>query len=233
MELRNLHLSMGRMKVALQVIGTGFGRTGTMSMKMALEQLGFGPCHHMDEVFRNPNQGANWMAALEGGPVDWDAIYQGYRSTVDWPSAAFWREAIQAYPEAKVILTVRPPEKWWASISETILNFIERVEESDSPELRKMLALPCEVVRRDLGELTEKAALAAFERRQREVRETVPADNLLVFDVTQGWEPLCDFLGCEIPEGSFPRSNSRQEFWANFDPDLMSEVAGAQPRAEA
>ena len=219
--------------MALEVIGAGFGRTGTMSMKLALEQLGFGPCHHMDEVFRNPQQIPNWMDALEGRPVDWDAIFRGYRSTVDWPSARFWREAIAAYPEAKVILTVRPSEKWWASMAETIVAFIKGVEESDSPELRQMLALPCEVVRQDLGELTKEAALAAFERRQREVREAVPTDNLLVFEVTQGWEPLCEFLGRDIPEGDFPRSNSRDEFWTNFDPDIMSRIAGAQPPAQA
>src|ERR1700755_877814 len=99
----------------LSVIGAGFGRTGTLSLKLALEQLGFGPCYHMVEVFKTPKAPGYWEAAADGRPVDWDQVFEGYRATVDWPSATFWRELAEAYPEAKVILTLRDPESWFAS----------------------------------------------------------------------------------------------------------------------
>src|ERR1700712_5108190 len=99
--------------MALKVIGSGFGRTGTLSLKLALEQLGLGPCYHMVEVVKAPAAAADWEAAADGQPVDWDRVFQGYRATVDWPAATFWRELAHAYPEAKVILSLRDPESWY------------------------------------------------------------------------------------------------------------------------
>src|SRR5271168_2365452 len=106
--------------MTLEVIGSGFGRTGTMSLKRALDQLGFGPCHHMEEVFANPGQVPHWQALAAGQAVDWNLVFAGYRSQVDWPGAHYWRELAAAYPRAKVIHTERPEQLWWKSFSATI-----------------------------------------------------------------------------------------------------------------
>ena len=110
--------------MGLSVIGAGFGRTGTKSFKIALEQLGFGPCHHMDEVFENPVQLPHWQAAIKGDPVDWEFVLAGYNSCTDYPSAYFWRELSQTCPEAKVVLTMRPAESWWESYAGTIMQAV-------------------------------------------------------------------------------------------------------------
>jgi hypothetical protein len=94
-----------------------------MSLKLALEQLDLGPCHHGDEVFANPEQLPAWAAAVNGGAVDWDAVYAGYESTADWPGASFWQPLADHYPDAKVILTLRETESWWQSYSSTIMAF--------------------------------------------------------------------------------------------------------------
>src|ERR1700752_4054595 len=105
--------------MTLSVIGAGFGRTGTMSLKLALEQLGLGPCYHMIEVFKNPKAPGYWEAAAHGQPVEWEEVFDGYGSTVDWPSATFYRELAEAYPAAKVVLTLRDPKAWFASTQAT------------------------------------------------------------------------------------------------------------------
>jgi len=122
----------------VDIIDVGFGRTGTMSLKLALEQLGFGPCHHMEEVLKDPGQAAQWAAAAEGEAVDWDAVFDGYRSTVDWPTTRFWREVVDHYPDAKVILTVRDPDRWYESISKTIHMILEGREKIENPAMRQV-----------------------------------------------------------------------------------------------
>lgn len=209
--------------MGLKVIGSGFGRTGTMSLKLALETLGFGKCHHMEEVFANPVQIPHWQAALRGETVNWPALMKEYGASVDWPSAHFWRELSVAYPEAVVIHTIRPAEAWWASYSETIMKFIEiaRSEAGDGPA-REMSEWSAEAIGRqtfgtDVAD--REAGLRAFDKRRDEVRAAIPEDRLLVFNVAEGWEPLCDFLGLPVPETPFPRANNRQEFWHNFSPE--------------
>ena len=110
--------------MALKIIGPGFGRTGTKSLKIALDQLGFGPCHHMHEVRDNPEQLPAWENAARGGRCDWEAMFSGYVAQVDWPGARYWRELAARYDEAKVILTVRDPELWYDSMSKTIIPLI-------------------------------------------------------------------------------------------------------------
>ena len=105
--------------MSLDVIGPGFGRTGTASLKRALEILGLGPCHHMEECFAHPEQAAYWQDLLAGKSVDWDRVFAGFKSQVDWPGAHYWRELIAAYPDAKVVLSVRPEESWWKSCMTT------------------------------------------------------------------------------------------------------------------
>jgi hypothetical protein len=205
--------------MALEVIGPGFGRTGTASLKRALEMLGFGPCHHMEEIFADPPQVEHWVAVAEGRKVDWDAVFKGYRSQVDWPGAHVWRELAAHYPRAKVVLSVRPEESWWRSFSSTIAKL---VEERGSMPLPPHVATMLEVAGVGMiakqtfgGTITDKAiALEAYRRRIAEVRAAIPAERLLVFDVAEGWEPLCRFLGVPVPAEPFPRTNSTEEFWA-------------------
>ena len=115
----------------LSVIGAGFGRTGTMSLKLALDQLGFGPCYHMTEVFKNPKASGYWEAAADGKPIDWEEVFAGYRSTVDWPGATFYKQLADAYPEAKVILTERDAEAWFESTQATIFSLHFRDDTQD------------------------------------------------------------------------------------------------------
>jgi hypothetical protein len=204
--------------MSLEVIGPGFGRTGSASLKRALEILGFGPCHHMEEIFAHPEQVPHWRTVAAGSPVDWDAVFAGYRSQVDWPGAHVWRELAAHYPEAKVVLSVRPEEAWWKSFSATIAKLIaERAQFSLPPHIAAMLeAAGVEMIEKQTfgGKITDKAAvLAAYHRRTEEVRAAIAPARLLVFDVAEGWEPLCRFLGVAGPEEPFPRVNSAEEFW--------------------
>jgi hypothetical protein len=207
--------------MTLKVIGAGFGRTGTMSMKQALERLGFGPCHHMEEVFANPDQVSYWEAAARGESVDWNEVFRNYNSAVDWPSAHFWRELTDFYPDAKVLLTSRSSESWWASFSETIGKVLNMSDEIPNPHLARVTRMAHELIANQTfnGKMLDRdVAIAAYEQRIADVKAKIPADRLLMFNFADGWAPLCEFLGCEIPEGEFPRSNSIKEFWQHFGP---------------
>jgi hypothetical protein len=198
----------------MRVIGLGVGRTGTFSMKLALEQLNFGPCHHMEEVdARSPEQIAVWASAANG-KVDWKKAYAGYNSAVDWPTAAFCRELATAYPDAKFILTIRDPESWYASFSQTIVPLIQRTAKTP-PELLPFLKMVMAVVQKTGFRIpsTKEEILTAFHRHIEIVTQTIPADRLLLFDVKQGWKPLCQFLGVAVPTSDFPRTNNTKDFW--------------------
>ncbi len=204
--------------MGLKIIGSGFGRTGTMSTKMALEQLGFGPCHHMTEVMQNPAQPAHWDALARGKELDWAEVFEGYAAQVDFPGASVWQDLAVAFPEAKVIHTERPEEDWWASYSTTIGKFFEHRQNLTLPSpiaeiFETMDKLLIEGV---MGGLDKDNAISAYRRNNEKVRATIPADRLLVFTPSDGWDPLCAFLGVDVPEGDFPRSNAREEFWALF-----------------
>lgn len=200
--------------MAIEVVGAGVGRTGTYSLKLALNQLGLGPCHHMEEVLLNrPVQVPLWAGAL-GGRADWEATYRGYRSAVDWPTAAFFRELHAAYPEARFILTIRSPESWVESFSATIYTLISAPAEVPA-EMQEWLAMGTGVIAKtgfplglDPAELKRR-----FEAHTEAVRAAIPAKQLLVYQVREGWGPLCAFLGVPVPEAPFPRSNDRGEFW--------------------
>ena len=200
--------------MTLQVIGAGVGRTGTYSLKLALEHLGFGPCHHMEEVLKDPSrQIPLWHAALAGQP-DWAAIFDGYAAAVDWPSAAFWRELAAAYPEAKVVLTARAAERWHQSYAETIARLLSQADAA-SPELRPWFAMAFGVTRKSGfdGDASQAATIAAYEANVAAVRTSISPERLLVFDVKKGWEPLCSFLDQPVPATPFPRTNNSEEFW--------------------
>lgn len=200
--------------MALKVIGSGIGRTGTMSLKTALEQLGFGPCHHMVEVLGNmPAQLPLWQNAVAGHP-DWDAIYNGYQSAVDWPTARFYRELHAAYPDAKFVLGYRSPKSWAESFSETIYLALSDISKAPE-EQHDWLRMCVELIEQNgipLG-LDVEGLEKAFSAHVDAVKATIPPEQLLVFQAKEGWEPLCNFLDISVPDGPFPRTNDRDEFW--------------------
>lgn len=199
--------------MTLQVISAGFGRTGTMSLKIALETLGFGPCHHMDEVIANgPVQVPLWEAAL-AGTADFEATYAGYNAAVDWPTAAFWKDLADVYPDAKIILSTRSAESWYNSFSETILAAVSDTE-NWPPQARPWFEMATKVINRSLGkDWSRTAIISAFDQHEAEVKSNLPSDRLLVHSARDGWEPLCTFLDCDVPDGPYPRTNSKDEFF--------------------
>ncbi|MCB1955314.1 MAG: hypothetical protein KDG55_06535 [Rhodocyclaceae bacterium] len=200
--------------MSLRVIGAGVGRTGTYSLKLALNQLGLGPTHHMEEVLHHmPVQVPLWSAAVDGQP-DWPAIYRGYGSAVDWPTAGFFRELSRAFPDARFVLTVRSPESWAASFGETIYKLMASRNEAP-PELQDWIGMAIRVVDRTgfPPGLNREGLMDAFVKHREAVQAAVPVDRLLVFEVKSGWGPLCAFLGLPEPQEAFPRTNDRAEFW--------------------
>jgi hypothetical protein len=198
----------------MQVIGAGLGRTGTYSLKAALNQLGLGPCHHMEGVRQNlPVQVPLWEAAVAGRP-DWAKIYDGYQSAVDWPTASFFRELAVAYPDAKFVLSVRSPESWAESFGETIYKVLGG-KDGAPPEMQPWLNMVVKVLEKaGIGDgLDRDGLIKAFVAHNAAVRQAIPASRLLEFDVKQGWGPLCAFLDMPEPDGPFPRTNDREEFF--------------------
>lgn len=207
--------------MTLSVIGAGLGRTGTLSLKLALEQLGFGPCYHMLEVLKNPKAPGYWEAAADRQPVDWGEIFKGYGSTVDWPSATFYRELAEAYPEAKVVLTVRDPQAWFASTQATI--FRHGYDDQDDPFQRMATKVIGNLFDRRLHD--ESRAIQVFNRHNETVREVIPANRLLVYDVAEGWAPLCAFLGVDEPDTPMPKANSTEEFQSMIEGRIAEMMA--------
>ena len=207
----------------IQVIGAGLGRTGTLSLKAALEELGFAKCYHMVEVLARMDDARTWDAAARGEPVDWDRLFSGYRATVDLPGCVFYRELLGKYPEAKVILTVRDPERWYDSARQTIYfarNAFPRWAAVLKPRMRvfqRMIDRLWDGMFR--GRFEDRAfAIDAFNRHNEQVRRDVPADRLLVYEISQGWGPLCAFLGVPVAEGKpFPHLNDAAEFRARIE----------------
>lgn len=201
----------------MRVIGAGWGRTGSTSLKAALEHLGFGPCYHMSEVVANPEHVPLWQETLTGRNTDLGKVFSGYQSTTDLPGSLFWRELAEAYPEAKVILTVRDPERWYESVRRTILSHESRtLIDEVAPGPASVVKLTLE---RALPEGAEDrdTAIRAFERHNQTVRDTVPADRLLVHEIGDGWEPVCDFLGVPVPDEPFPHLNDTASFRAMLE----------------
>lgn len=205
--------------MSLSVIGAGFGRTGTLSLKSALETLGVGPCYHMIEVMNNPSHSGLWAAAANGEATDWQALFQNYGSTVDWPSCHFWKELADTFPDAKVLLSVRDSEKWYQSVTNTIYKVLSQPlpdKESDSFEHRNMTQKIILEQTFDNRFEDKDYAISVYEQHIETVKKTIPADRLLVFNVAEGWPPLCEFLSLPVPGIDFPRVNSTEEFQQIF-----------------
>ena len=200
--------------MTLKVIGAGVGRTGTYSLRSAINELGLGPSHHMEEVLKHmPVQLPLWQAALKGNS-NWTAVYQGYQSAVDWPTAGFFRELVKTYPDAKFILTVRSPESWADSFSETIYALLAG-RDNAPPHMHPWIDWGTAVIAKTgFPAGLDKAGLAkAFLAHTEAVKNAVTSKNLLIYEVKQGWEPLCRFLGLPVPTTEFPKTNGRDEFW--------------------
>jgi sulfotransferase family protein len=208
--------------MTLSVIGSGFGRTGTMSLKLALEQLGLGPCYHMVEVFKNPAAPDWWTEAASDLPnANWARIFAGYNATVDWPNATFYKELADAYPAAKVIHTERDADDWFDSTQATI--FAEREGmDSQAPFPRMIRKVIFEMF--DARMHDKDHVIAVYKAHNAKVRQTIPPERLLVYHVSDGWEPLCDFLGAPAPEGATPKVNSREEFGAHIAADVAKAM---------
>ena len=201
--------------MALKVIGAGFGRTGTLSLKFALEQLGFNKCYHMLEVHQNPGHRAFWLDAAAGKHMDWEQIFAGYEAAVDWPSCNFWREQMVAFPQAQVILSRRDPDKWYDSVMNTIWKFTAKAAQSGVAEAVEGTRLAYEAIWDPVFQrrMDDRAhVIAQYEKHNAEVIAGVPPQKLLVYEPGQGWQPLCDFLGVPVPETDYPRVNTTEEF---------------------
>jgi hypothetical protein len=198
--------------VTLEVIGPGFGRTGTMSCKAALEELGFGPCYHMIEVYASERHVDLWSAAINGAAVDVERIFGNYRSVVDWPACSFWKQLLAASPHARVVLTRRDPDAWYESMSNTIFEAL-RAESDDEERMRWRVATRKLIFTQTFGDRFDRDhVVSVLHAHEADVIASVPSDQLLVFDVAEGWAPLCEFLRVPIPASPFPRTNSTDEF---------------------
>ncbi len=205
--------------MAIKVIGAGLGRTGTLSVKAALERIGFDKCYHMVDVLAHPGHARVWDEAAQEKSVDWEGLLEGYQATVDWPGCGFYPELMRRYPEAKVILTVRDPERWYESAKQTVYyarHAFPRWAVVFAPRMRHFHGMLDRLIWKGMfqGRFDDRAyAIEVFNRYNEEVRRSVPPDRLLVYEVTEGWGPLCSFLGVPVPEDEpFPHLNDTAEF---------------------
>jgi hypothetical protein len=210
--------------MTLTVIGAGFGRTGTMSLKLALEQLGFGPCYHMIEVFKNEAWDLWYEASKDPAHADWATIFKGYESTVDWPNATYWKELADAYPDAKIILTQRDPDQWFDSTQATIFR---QLGQGEGGFPRMAAAVVGALFDQQLHD--RELCTRVFREHNARVRATIPAERLLVYEVAQGWGPLCEFLGVPVPDTPMPKTNTTEEFQARIASGQRPGVAPPQP----
>lgn len=211
--------------MVLRVIGAGCGRTGTASLKVALERLLGAPCYHMLEVFQHPEHIALWRQAMGGEEPDWNRLLEGFAAAVDWPAAACWPELMQAFPDALVLLSLRDPDAWWESANETIFRAIAGGPDMP-PEWKAMIdAMMSERFRADPND--RESCIRAFERHNAQVRASVPPARLLVWQSADGWNPICKALGLPVPDEAFPRVNTREEWRARKAArDAAKEQAG-------
>ncbi|MFI6496246.1 sulfotransferase family protein [Nonomuraea typhae] len=212
----------------MRVLGAGVGRTGTLSLKAALERLGFGPCFHGRHVLDHPDRLPLWLAAAAGEPVAWEAVFAGYASSVDWPGAAFWRDLLPVFPEAKVILTERDPDAWYSSVARTIYRMF-----GDGPSDARVVEARRIVPGLDVFTAFHRAmiwdgffagrfadrdhAISVYLEHNAAVRAAVPPERLLVMEPGAGWEPLCAFLGVAVPREPYPHLNDPERFWARVE----------------
>lgn len=213
--------------MSIKVIDAGLPRTGTNTLKESLEKLGFSKTYHMKELLVHPENLHYWLTLRDTGTTDWDALYNGYQATVDFPAYPWYKEHIKRYPEAKVILTVRPFEKWYTSVQSTIWKAGPQTFREKLAMMSKMLLSPrlrsvinCVKLSKEMifkkhfeGRFEDvDFAEKVFNKHIEDVKTYVPADNLLVYDVSEGWEPLCKFLNVPVPNEPMPHLNKKENF---------------------
>ncbi len=206
--------------MTIQLIGAGLGRTGTMSLKLALEQLLGGTCHHMMEVWGHPDEIDVWDDAMHDRPVDWHALLEDYSAIVDYPGAAVWRELAEAYPDVPVLLSTRSSAQvWYDSADATI--FQTSQWEPDNDAASRQLAMIATLFERSIGVPLDDATavMAAYEAHNAAVRAAIPADRLFEYQPGDGWAPLCAALALPEPDEPFPHTNTREEFRKRADID--------------
>ena len=210
----------------LKVIGAGFVRTGTMTLKHALEEMGHGPCYHMIELTNEPQRAKLWLQAAKGKDLNWEAVFEGYASTADFPGCLFYQDLLKAYPQAKVILTVRDAESWYHSARQTIFksypSFKQALYIASHYPFKKRVRQLMQVgwlIQKTIFKNTfrwqafnKEKAIAAYHQHNAEVQKVVPPAQLLVYRVKDGWEPLCAFLGVPVPNTPFPNTNKVAHF---------------------
>ena len=210
----------------IKVVDLSLGRTGTMSLKQGLEELGFAKCYHFAEMFNHPEHPSSWLSVSQGKKIDWDKLFEGYQATVYWTPCYDYLEFLQHYPDAKVVLTVREPYKWYQSVHKTIYNnqltFLRKVLLFTmglfKPDLKKLHTI-WDLQERTLWQGTfngrfndKKYAIEVFNKHIEDIKSKVPADRLLIFNVKEGWEPLCNFLQVPVPDTPFPHVNDSTSF---------------------
>jgi len=201
--------------MTLRVVGAGIGRTGTHSLKLALEQLLGGPCYHMLEVFGRPDDIPVWHRAVEGEMPDWSTFLSEYRAAVDWPPGAFWREISAANPDAPILLSSRESaDAWWKSANNTIFNIADMNADAMGPAgaAQRDMAIDMLSKRFTPNWRDETEAKRAYEAHNANVRASVPADRLVDWQPGDGWEPICEKLGLPAPSEPFPHVNTTGEF---------------------
>lgn len=202
--------------MALRIIGAGLPRTGTRSLKDALERLLGEPCYHMTEVFSRPDHVRDWHRAAKGEDVDWETLLDGWGAAVDFPASAFWPELAERWPDAPILLSHRDPAAWWRSADATVLHIFRREpDEAEQPFRDMVAALMTRVVGPDF--LDADRAIAAAARHTERVRASVPASRLVEWTPGDGWEPLCRALGLEVPSEPYPHRNTTEEFVARLE----------------
>ncbi|MEM7345109.1 MAG: sulfotransferase family protein [Chloroflexota bacterium] len=217
----------------MKVIGAGLGRTGTLSLKVALEELGFDPCYHMQEAVKKPRHFKTWYAAKQGDPVDWKQFLHDYQATVDWPGCTFYQELMEVYPDAKVLLSVRDSGRWYDSTYKTIY----QARTAFAPWLRWVIP-PLRWYYQTVEALVwqgmfegefdnRQKAIETVEQFNEAVKQHVPPERLLIYEVKQGWEPLCEFLDVPVPNTPFPHVNESKEMiraigWARVISKVLS-----------
>ena len=208
----------------MKCLGVGFGRTGTLSLQSALNDLGAGPCFHMLDLIQGENKERDlpyWDRIAAGEKVDWHEVFDGWESTVDWPGCTWWEEMAETWPEAPILLSVRDPEAWYRSTVNSIHEAKEmalrgelqgNTEEAPDPAVMQMInGLIWNGTFK--GRFTDKEfALEVFRRHNEDVKSKVSADRLLVYEIKQGWGPLCDFLGVDVPDEPMPHLNDTESF---------------------
>ena len=215
--------------MALQVLGAGLGRTGTSSLKAALERLLGGRCYHMYELRGRPEDVPRWEQALAGEEIDWEAVFGEFRATVDWPAASFWPELSETYPDALVLLSRRESaESWWASMERTIVALLRELLPEDDPQLARQRRMTIAILRQRFDERwwERERALAAYERHNELVRRAVPADRLIEWSPADGWGPLCDGLRLPEPDEPFPHLNTTSQFRGIVGLDESPDAGG-------